>query len=112
MKSIASSIQPSFAAASTRHWSRVIVRYHGTAGDAAATVGKADAGWGIVARRLSQSRLQCGSTSEVTHALRRTLGDDDASALPSLYERHSEGYTLRVARRRHVRLRAHRAERE
>ena len=39
MKSIASSIQPSFAARSTFHWYAVIVRYHGTAIDeAAATV--------------------------------------------------------------------------
>jgi hypothetical protein len=36
MKSIASSIQPTFAAASTRHCSPVIVRYHGAAGTAAA----------------------------------------------------------------------------
>src|SRR6185295_8641161 len=32
MKSMASSIQPNFAAISTRHCSRVTVRYHGTAG--------------------------------------------------------------------------------
>src|SRR5688572_7342038 len=38
MKSMASSIQPNFAASSTRHWSRVTVRYHGTAAPAAVAV--------------------------------------------------------------------------
>src|SRR6185503_15381060 len=37
MKSMASSIQPNFAASSTRHCSRVTVRYHGPARDAFAT---------------------------------------------------------------------------
>jgi hypothetical protein len=39
MKSMASSIQPNFAASRTRHCSGEIVRYHGTA------AGRLTAGW-------------------------------------------------------------------
>src|SRR5688572_29383780 len=61
MKSMESSIQPNFAASSTRHCSRVTVRYHGPASeDVFATAALAELG---VINALSHARgaYSCGN---------------------------------------------------
>src|SRR5215510_1810027 len=60
MKSMASSIQPNFAASSTRHCSRVTVRYHGTA--AAAPVAAIDECIILLGTRPSRFALRRAGT--------------------------------------------------
>src|SRR5262245_6914032 len=89
MKSIASSIQPTFAAASTRHCSAVIVRYHG-----AAVAAADDAAAGCVMR---MSLIECPRQYE-RHP--RHVGHDDQRR-----EQHHEPRQRSVNDLRHRQLR-------
>src|SRR5688500_12731194 len=86
MKSIASSIQPSLAAARTRHCSRVIVRYHGA--DAAVAVAEIEGG--------------------VTGTLLRLLRADPIRAAPLMRQsRPGPGWSSPAATRRPVLAHVH-----
>src|SRR5688500_11431980 len=72
MKSMASSIQPNFAAISTRHCSRVTVRYHGTSSAAPpASAAPVDANRGSMRGGAYQRRQRRSSKLGFARALDR-----------------------------------------
>src|SRR5687767_15467154 len=78
MKSMASSIQPAFAASSTRHCSRVTVRYHGTSSTAPPVrVAPADASRGSMRGGAYQRRQRTVKRHEIkaraAHRARGTM---------------------------------------